>query len=336
MRSYTHLTQEQRYQIHLGLQVGCTLQEIADAVGVNKSTVSREVRRNSGVPASKSRRSTIAAHAESYEPETAHEQARRRRQAQSRRRLTRDDWQMIEQLLARKWSPEQISLWLRKERLLAVSHEWIYRHIAWDRYHGGELYQHLRCRKQRRKRYASGAQWDRIPNRVSIEQRPAVVDERGRTGDWEIDTVYGKNNTAVMVTMVERVSRYVVVDIVPNRTASVVGASLIQNLAPFKDQTLTLTADNGGEFAQHEAVAKALDADFYFSHPYASWERGTNENTNGLLRQYFPKNRDLATVTPSELSRAVNQLNNRPRKCLDMKTPNEVLFGIEPYVALGT
>ena len=217
---------------------------------------------------------------------------------------------------------------------MAVSHEWIYRYIRNDKYHGGFLYQHLRCRKGWKKRYGSKVRPGSIPNRVSIEQRPALVEQRDRIGDWELDTVYGKNNTAVMLTMVERATRFVYIDILPNRKAPVVSAALIRNLAAIKHRVHTLTADNGSEFAGHEAVRDALQADFYFAHPYASWERGTNENTNGLIRQYFPKSYDLSTITTSQLAHVVDQINNRPRKCLGMKTPNQALFGIDPPVAL--
>ena len=146
--------------------------------------------------------------------------------------------------------------------------------------------------------------------------------------------MYGENNTAVMLTMVERATRFVYIDIMPHRKAPGVSAALIRNLAALKDRVHTLTADNGIEFAAHEAVSETLQADFYFAHPYASWERGTNENTNGLRRQYFPKSYALSTITTSQLAHVVNQINNRPRKCLGMKTPNQALFGIDPPVAL--
>ena len=161
-----------------------------------------------------------------------------------------------------------------------------------------------------------------------------MVEQRARLGDWEWDTVYGKNNTAVMLTRVDRASRFVCIDILPNRTACVVGQSLVRNLASIKDRVLTLTSDKGSEFTDHEAVAGVLKSDFYFAHPCAPWERGTHENTHGLIRQSFPKTYDLATIKTSQLARVMQQLNNRPRKCLNMKTPNQVLFGIPPSVAL--
>ncbi len=205
-----------------------------------------------------------------YRPAGAHKQALARRVGKSRAHIGREDWQLIEWLLHEKWSPEQLSLWLGKAGKMAVSHAWIYRYIRNDKYHGGLLYKHLRCRKKWKKRYGSKARPGSIPNRVSIEQRPALVEQRVRIGGWELDTVYGKNNTAVMLTMVERATRFVYIDILPNRKAPGVSEARIRNLAAIKDRVHTLPADNGTEFAAHEAVRDALQADFYFAHPYAS------------------------------------------------------------------
>ena len=196
--------------------------------------------------------------ARSYAPVRAHKQAMKRRVGKTRACLGRDDWRLIEWLLHEKWSPEQISLWLGKNGRVSVSHEWIYHYIRKDKYHGGCLYKHLRCQKRWKKRYGSKVRQGSIPNRVSIEQRPVEVEQRSRIGDWKLDTVYGKNNTAVMLTMVERATRFIYIDILPNRTASVVSAALVRNLATLKDRVHTLTADNGSEFAGHEAVSNAL------------------------------------------------------------------------------
>ena len=227
MKRYTHLTSEQRYQISNGLKQGYSQQTIAAIVGVNQSTISREIRRNG---ASRGR----TAGAGVYRPTGAHKQALARRVGKSGARISQQDWQLIEWLLHEKWSPEQISLWLGKAGWLAVSHEWIYSYIRNDKHHGGLLYKHLRCRKKGKKRYGSQVRQGSIPNRVSIKQRPALVEKRDRIGDWELDTVHGKNNTAVMLTMVERATRFVYIDILPNRTAPVVSAALIRNLAAIK------------------------------------------------------------------------------------------------------
>ena len=304
---------------------------IADIIGVNKSTISRELRRN-GPNRGRVKRRTAGAGA--YRPAGAHKQAVARRVGKSRARIARQDGQLIERLLHEQWSPEQLSLWLGRNAGVSVSHEWIYSYIRTDKDHGGLLYQHLRCREKWKKRYGSQARQGSIPNRVSIEQHPMLVEQRARIGDGELDTVRGKNNTAVMLTMVERATRFVYIDILPHRKALVVSAALVRNLAALKHRVHTLTADNGSEFAGHEVVRDALQADFYFAHPYASWARGTNENTHGLIRQYFPKGYALSTITTSQLAHVVDQINNRPRQCLGMKTPNQALFGIDPPVAL--
>ena len=189
MKRYTHLTSEQRYQISNGLKEGYSQQTIAAIIGVNKSTISREIRRND---AGRGRVKPRTARAGAYRPAGAHKQAMARRVGKSRARISRQDWQLIEGLPQEKWSPEQISLWLGNTGRMAVSHEWIYRHIRNDKHHGGLLYKHLRCRKKRKKPYGSKSRQGSIPNRVSIEQRPAVVEKRARNGDWDLDTVYGK------------------------------------------------------------------------------------------------------------------------------------------------
>ena len=195
-----------------------------------------------------------------------------------------------------------------------------------DKRAGGLLWQHLRCQKQRRKRYGKHDRRGIIPNRQSIETRPSVVDERSRIGDWEADTIIGKNHIQAIVSLVERKSGYTLIRKVKRKTARAVRKAAISLLKPHQDKVHTLTADNGKEFAEHERIAKDLDADFYFAHPYASWERGTNENTNGLIRQYFPKNRDFTTITQQEINHAMKRLNSRPRKRLGFLTPAQVFF----------
>ncbi len=257
-----------------------------------------------------------------------------RQVGKSKARIGRKDWQLIEWLLHGKWSPERISLWLGKTGRLAVSHEWIHRCIRNDKHHGGFPHKHLRCRKRWGKRYGGKVRRGSIPNRASIEQRPALVGQRARIGDWELDTVHGKDNAAVMLTMVERATRFAHIDVPPNRKAPVVSAALVGNLAAIKHRARTLTADNGSGFAGHEAVSDALQADFHFAHPYASWKQGTNEDANGLIRRYFPKSHDLSTIRTSQLAHVVDQINSRPRKCLGMKTSNQALFGIISLAAL--
>lgn len=304
------------------MKANCSQVEIAEIVGVHKSTVSREVRRNRGL--------------RGYRPQQAQQLALHRRQAKVQPRITPEHWRLIEHQLHEDWSPEQISLWLAEERHLSISHEWIYQHILQDKAQGGNLYRHLRCQKARKKRYGTYDRRGQLCNRVSIDERPAVVERRTRLGDWELDTIIGRNHKQALVSLTERKSRLALIAKVPSKAAEGVKLAVLKLLTPLSHHVHTLTSDNGKEFAQHEAIAEALDADFYFAHPYASWERGVNENTNGLIRQYFPKGHDFTTITQRDIQKAMDKLNNRPRKCLGMKTPNQVFFGINPSVALAS
>lgn len=322
MRVYTQLTQEQRYQIHALMKAEHSQTEIAKIVGVHKSTICREVCRNQGL--------------RGYRPQQAHRLTMHRRQAKVQPRITPGHWRLIERQLRADWSPEQISLWLAQEQHLSISHEWIYQRILHDKRESGDLHKHLRCQKVRKKRYGVYDRRGQLRNRVSIEERPAIVERRTRLGDWELDTIIGKGHKQALVSLTERKSRLALIAKVPSKAAEGVKHAVLKLLAPISDQVHTLTSDNGKEFAQHEAIAEALNADFYFAHPYASWERGLNENTNGLIRQYFPKGCDFTTINQRDLRRAMDKLNNRPRKCLGMKTPNQVFFGINPTVALAS
>ena len=219
-------------------------------------------------------------------------------------------------LLREEWSPEQISLWLAEEKCVSISHEWIYHYILLDKSNGGDLYRHLRCQKQRKKRYGTYSRRGQIPHQVSIEQRPAIVDARTRFGDWELDTVIGKNHQQALVTLVERKSRLTLIAKVARKTAANVTQAIVSLLKPLASWVRTLTADNGREFAGHQQIAKAIKADFYFAHPFASWERGLNENTNGLIRQYFPKGHDFRTITQHQIQMVMDKLNNRPENAL--------------------
>lgn len=295
--------------------------EIARVIGVHKSTVSRELRRNTG--------------GRGYRPKQAHELALQRREEKVRFGIEESTWQRVEQLLREDWSPEQVCLWLHEAGEQSVSHESIYQYIYWDKSCGGDLHTHMRCKKKRRKRYGSYNRRGKLVNQVSIDERPAVVDERSREGDWELDTIIGKNHKQAIVSMNERVHRLIYLYKVETKDAESVADAITRTLKEKGLPVLTLTADNGREFGNHEAIAKELNADFYFAHPYSSWERAANENGNGLVRQYFPKGSDFSTISDTDLRRVERKLNNRPRKCLDMKTPNEVAFGITPTVALG-
>lgn len=322
MRTYTQLTQIQRYQIHALMKAGHNQSDIARVIGVHKSTICRELQRNSGL--------------RGYRPKQAHHRCLKRRTSKVRAGIAPAHWRIIQGLLRQDWSPEQISLWLTAHTSFSVSHERIYQYVLADKRSGGALYKHLRCQKQRRKRYGTYSRRGQIPNQVSIDQRPAIVDMRSRFGDWELDTVIGRHHCQALVTLVERKSKLALIAKVKKKSAEAVSEAIIRLLKPLSHWVHTLTADNGREFAQHEKIAKALNTRFYFAHPYASWERGLNENTNGLIRQYFPKQHDFTTITQQQIERVMEKLNNRPRKSLGIKTPNQVFFGINPSVALAT
>ena len=311
--NYIHLTREERYQIYALKLAGQTQTQIARVLKRSPSIISRELTRNRG------RRG--------YRPKQAQIMSIERR-AMNARQIDETVWQFAQDRLKEQWSPEQIS------DHAEISPETIYQRIYTDKRSGGLLWKNLRCQKKRKKRYGSPERRGAIPNRHFIEDRPAVVDARKRIGDWEADTIIGKNHRQAIVSIVERKTGLTLIHKVERKTAKEVSQAMIDLLKPYQKQVHTITSDNGREFAGHEGIAKTLKADFYFAHPYSSWERGTNENTNGLIRQYFPKNRDFTTITQKEIDHAMNRLNNRPRKRLGFKTPNQVFF--KSGVALQT
>jgi len=290
------------------MKAGFCQSEIAREIGVHKSTVSREVRRNQGK--------------RGYRPKQAQQLATNRRD-KVQPRITDRDWRMIEELICLDWSPEQISKYGRAEQELRISHEWIYQYIYRDKRSGGTLWKHLRCRKKRRKRYGSYEKRGQIPNRTWIDARPQSVEDRSRLGDWEADTIIGKGKKGAIVTLVDRKSRYLRMGLVARRTKEAVREMIISLLEDLPVHTIT--CDNGKEFTDHEGIAKALRTKVYFAHPYASWERGTNENTNGLIRQYIPKNTEFNKITNEDIQFVENRLNTRPRKCLSYK-PSVVIL----------
>lgn len=321
MRTYKQLTSEQRYQISALKKIGYGPSKIAKELEVHKSTISRELSRNMGE--------------RGYRPKQANEKAiERRTNATSRKHILVKTWEVVEEKLRQDWSPEQVSGWLEKHQEIRISHEWIYQYILTEKQAGGDLYTHLRQQGKRRKRYGQYDRRGKLPNRVSIEERPQLVEQRARLGDWEVDTLVGKGHRGALVSLVERKSRYTLLQPVTQRLANLVADATISLLQPFTDLVHTITGDNGKEFAEHVRIAETLKANFYFAHPYSAWERGTNENTNGLVRQYFPKKIDFSKVARSETKVVVDRLNHRPRKCLDFKSPFEVFF--DPSVALHT
>ena len=302
---YTHLTREERYQIYALLKAGHNQVEIAGILNRSGSTISRELARNCG------RRG--------YRPKQAHNKAIERR-AINACRIDEPTWQFAVEMLQQQWSPEQIS------GHAEISPETVYQRVYADKRNGGVLWKNLRCQKKRRKRYGKTERRGQIPNRQFIEDRPAIVEKRKRIGDWEADTIIGKNHRQAIVSIVERKSKMTLIRKVERKTSKEVSKAIIRLLKPYKNKVHTITSDNGKEFAGHEEISSKLQADFYFAPPYASWERGTNENTNGLIRQYFPKNRDFTTITQQEINEVMKRLNNRPRKRLGFLTPNQVFF----------
>ena len=309
---YRQLTREQRYQIYALMKAGHNQTQIALLMACHKSTISRELRRNRGH--------------KGYQPLQAQNLARSRRSQSHAPRITAQTWWLVELLLRQQWSPEQIAGRLKLEQQPTVSHERIYLYIYADKQQGGTLYRHLRSQKKQRKRYGGHARRAQIPNRISIEQRPAIVARKSRIGDWEADTIIGARHQGAILSCTERKSKLTLLRKLESKGAQEVKRHCIDLLAPCADQVHTITVDNGKEFSDHRDIAAVLQTQIYFAHPYASWERGLNENTNGLIRQYFPKKFDFAQLTQTDVQRVAARLNNRPRKTLGFRTPNEVFF----------
>lgn len=308
---YRHLHATDRLLIYHLRKLGLTLTDIAGRLGVHKSTISREISRNSG--------------GRGYRPQQADRLAIGRRSV-SHPRYSPERWHQVETLLHFDLSPEQAHNRMEQEGQDAPSHTAIYNRVFEDKLEGGKLHTHLRCRKKRRTRYGRPDMRGTIPGRVSIDARPAIVERRARIGDWEADLMIGKDHKGAVVNMTERKTRLTLLSSVESKEAVRVSDAIIGKLQPFKDLTYTITNDNGKEFADHLRIAQELDAKVYFSDPNAAWQRGTCENQNGLLRQYFPKQRKLHKLKEQELNRAEYRLNHRPRKCLGWKTPHEVFY----------
>ncbi len=312
---YKQLTMAQRYQIEALIKEGLSQQTIANNIGVHRSTICRELERN-------------ALDSGEYNAISASISTRLRYQYKSKnRRLTKKHVSYIKKHIQEGWSPEQISGRMIVDGLRAVSHETIYQYIYQNQRSGGKLYLYLRHKnKKYTKRSASHRRRGHIKDRVSIDERPMIVEEKSRVGDWEIDTVIGKNHHQGIVTIVDRHSKFTLMKKVPSKHAHEVTKATLELMKPIKQHTLTITSDNGKEFAYHKAISKALETDFYFAHPYRSCERGLNEHTNGLIREYFPKKTEFQYITDSQVVDVQNRLNSRPRKILGYKTPAEVFF----------
>jgi IS30 family transposase len=318
MREYRQLTEDDRIEIYAMKQAGKNQKNIAGKLGVHPSTISRELERNAGM--------------RGYRPKQAQQKTSYRRvTARKAIKMTTETVGYIENKLRQQHSPEQIA-----ERMKfdpdwngpAVSHERIYQHIWREKVQGGMLYKHLRIggTKQRRKRRNSRDMRGIIPNRVGIEKRPKIVERKIRIGDWEGDTVVGKNHQGALVTLVDRKSKLTLIGKVPRYTADAVEQNIVTLMKVLPRRNHTLTVDNGKEFASHESVAETLGIKVYFADPYSAWQRGLNENTNGLIRQYVPKGSDVRSLTDRQVQHIMDRLNTRPRKSLGFLTPNEVFY----------
>jgi IS30 family transposase len=318
MRQYSQLTEDDRIEIYAMKQAGKKQNIIAQALGVSPATVSRELSRNTGL--------------RGYRPKQAQAKTLQRRlTARKAVKMTPVTISYIEEKLAEEHSPEQIAERMKIDLNWdgpTVSHERIYQHIWYNKAVGGMLYKRLRIggTKQRRKRRNSRDMRGTIKNRVGIEHRPEIVERKTRIGDWEGDTVVGKNHQGALVTLVDRKSKLTLIDKVDRYTAKAVKDSIVRLMGKLPRRNFTLTVDNGKEFASHEAVRDALKMRVYFADPYSAWQRGLNENTNGLIRQYVPKGSEVRGLNKDDIAEITEKLNNRPRKALDYLTPNEVYY----------
>lgn len=327
-KNYCHLTLWQRYKIEALFKAGHKAPFIAGQLNVSPSTIHRELKRN------KTKQGKYKA---SFASELAGE---RKERFSVNRRFTMAMERFIAQKLAQEqWSPEQIKGYCDTNNIEMASHERIYQFIYQDKAKGGNLYKHLRvASKKYRKRYGSGKnKRGIIKNKVSIDLRPDAINNKERVGDWEIDTIVGKDNKGAIVTIAERVTAFVLIARLNGKNAMELAKAVVRLMAPFKGLVLSITSDNGTEFAMHEYIAKKLDTEFYFAHPYSSWERGLNEYTNRLIRQYIPKKTDFNDINKQYINEIMMKLNRRPRKNLNFKTPGVIfLNSFDQEIALAS
>lgn len=321
MSKYQHLSQNERYQLQALLGQRIHPEVIACQLGRHRSTIEREIARGR--------------HADGhYCAESAQARSvQRKLSSRNAKTISAQTWQQVYEHLGLDLSPQQVSGRLKAEQGIQISHESIYLHIYDQAHEHGRQIAQLRCSRKRRKKRcvptaAQRNQRGAIQNRVGIEQRPAVVDEKNRIGDWEGDTIVGRKHLGGLVTLVERLSRYTLARPFTKRCAVPIGEAICEMLHPYAQRCHTITLDNGSEFALHQQFGAALGAQIYFAKPHSPWQRGLNENTNGLLRQYFPKGSCMQELTMEQVQHAVNRLNHRPKKCLGWRTPHEAFFNL--------
>jgi Transposase and inactivated derivatives, IS30 family len=303
------LTLKERYHIYGLIEAGNTKSAIAKKIGVPRSTITYEMKRCNGPG--------------NYDPEKAEKDADfKKRNSHKRSKITYEMKEIIiEKLENEQWSPEEIYGWCKMNGIDMVSHQTIYEFVRLDEENGGKLYKHLRRGHRKIKKHGSLETRGQIKNRTLIEERPAIVDLKVRTGDLEGDTIVGANHKGVMVTINDRKSKSVLIAKSPSKNAKIVADVIIKLLKPFAQNLHTLTLDNGKEFADHERISQVLGIKIFFAHPYSSWERGLNENSNGLIRQYWPKGTSFETITDREIQDVMYKLNTRPRKTLGFASP---------------
>jgi len=318
---YKQITSHERYIIAALRKQGFSVKDVAKHLGRHRSSIYRELARNrcykidGAYRPSKAQRRTIA----------------RRRRSRRNRHYNRQDFSIVRQLLRQKFSPEQIVGFIRRFNLRQrrMSHETIYQYIWRDKATGGSLWHYLRqSTKQRRKRYKAYDSRGRLAAKRNISERPASVETRKYKGHWEIDTVHGRGSSHCIVTLLERKTGFVMIGKLLNKSTASLNKRTIKLIARDLDNFKTITSDNGTEFHQYKKIEENCNAKFYFANPYHSWERGSNENVNGLIRQYLPKTKSMADLTQHRCDEIATQLNQRPRKRYNYKTPEEMYYGI--------
>ena len=307
----SHITYEQRYTISCMLKQGYNQSKISEALGKSKSVISREIHRNKDLRSGE------------YRHALAQKKYRQRQDSKNKHiRFTDTIKNDVETLIEDDYSPEQIVGTLKKRGSPYVSHECIYQHIWEDKKQKGLLHTHLRRQGRRyRKRGSSKDSRGIIKDRISIDERPSIVEKRERFGDLEVDLIIGKNHKQAIVTINDRTSGVLKMKKVASKESHIVAKAITDLLTEWKPYIHTITSDNGKEFAAHEIVATELNVDYYFAHPYHSWERGSNENLNGLIRQYIPKKTSFEDITQEHIKSIETKLNNRPRKRFYFETP---------------
>lgn len=315
---YQQITTEERYTLSILRKQGFSISQIAIFMGRHRSSIYREINRNICVR---------DGHYRAYEADS--NTRGRRKRSRRNRHYSEDDFRLVRKLLRQKMSPEQIVGYIRRFKLMhrRLSHETIYQYIWRDKARGGKLWMHLRqsC-KCRRKRYKAYDSRGRLSNKRHITERPASVETRQYKGHWEIDTVHGRGSNHCIVTLLERKTGYVMIGKLTDKSTASLNKKTISLINRDTDNFKTITADNGTEFHQYHKIEKCCNAKFYFANPFHSWERGSNENINGLIRQYLPKTESMANLTQQQCNQIADKLNRRPRKRHGYKTPEEMYY----------